>query len=656
MFRRFGSLIFSILGALIIIGAFYEGTARLWKAAQEARASSLEKTVVSAAMGDLAEGNLLRLGSTLSKLQREGQIRYAAIRHLGPENGTLFQTSGQALEAEGKLAGFDCRSPHLLFPASRGGVGLVTVLPTKISGGQCDALVLTADMPEELSRFRDRLLSNMTFFVSLIVGFVAFITVVWHRRVLRLEVQNSLVEAEREIAIGRLASQVAHDIRSPLAALDTVLDDVSQLPEDKRVLIRAAAGRIRDIANNLLDKNKTGAIGEPDAARLLSSLVDSVITEKRLQYRSKAEVEIAPKFDVSSCGLFVRIPPSDLQRVLSNLINNAVEALPGEGRVTVFLASAGDLAEIRVHDDGKGIPPELLARLGRRGETHGKPSGSGLGLYHARTSVEAWGGTFSIVSTPGNGTTATIRLPTTKAPDWFVSGLRISPGSNLVVLDDDASIHQVWRGRFASVLRAEHRVKTFHLSTPDEIRSWVRDQPRANQTDVFLLDYELPGFHETGLSLAEELVIGTRTILVTSRHEEAEIRSECLRIGARMMPKGMAGSLPIFFNQPGRLDAVLIDDDPLARMTWKLSAERAGKTLRAFATLNDFLKEADSIDHATLLYVDAELGDGKKGEEEALRLHGLGFTTIYLATGHAPEKFTGLSHLKGVIGKDPPWA
>ncbi|MDD5630257.1 MAG: 7TM diverse intracellular signaling domain-containing protein [Elusimicrobia bacterium] len=63
-------------------------------------------------------------------------------------------------------------------------------------------------------------------------------------------------ELEQQIAISTLASQVAHDIRSPLAALDSVLKDVEQLPEAKRTVIRSAAGRIRDIANDLLEKNR----------------------------------------------------------------------------------------------------------------------------------------------------------------------------------------------------------------------------------------------------------------------------------------------------------------------------------------------------------------------------------------------------------------
>lgn len=104
-----------------------------------------------------------------------------------------------------------------------------------------------------------------------------------------------------------------------------------------------------------------------------------------------------------------------------------------------------------------------------------------------------------------------------------------------------------------------------------------------------------------------------------------------------------------------RWDAVLIDDDALVRATWRMTAQRAGKKIRLFAAAAEFHAAADGIDPETPVYVDAELGDGVKGEVESERIRGLGFRSVYLATGHPPEKYAGLGHLSGVVGKEPPW-
>ena len=214
---------------------------------------------------------------------------------------------------------------------------------------------------------------------------------------------NSIKLIEHE-ATAKIATQVAHDIRSPLAALEVVSRNVAQLPEDKRILIRSAVGRIRDIANNLLDRHRaqasgTGVASEAASPQLLSSLIDPVVSEKRLQFRSQSRVEIELRLDASSYGHFAAVQAVEFKRLLSNLVNNAVEAFgEGSGTVSVGLSSRDGRALVSVQDNGKGIPPEVLATLGRRGETHGKAGGSGLGLYHAQTSAESCGGCPEITS------------------------------------------------------------------------------------------------------------------------------------------------------------------------------------------------------------------------------------------------------------------
>ena len=127
-----------------------------------------------------------------------------------------------------------------------------------------------------------------------------------------------------------LAAQVAHDIRSPVFALDAALKDMTQLPEKQRVIVRHAVNRIRDVANSLLEKNRqqpgtasitsvTGNIsGVPLDVYLLTSLIDPIITEKHLQFESKPDVSIDSELTPEAYGLFSKvstcgIPPYDLQ-------------------------------------------------------------------------------------------------------------------------------------------------------------------------------------------------------------------------------------------------------------------------------------------------------------------------------------------------------
>jgi signal transduction histidine kinase len=481
-----------------------------------------------------------------------------------------------------------------------------------------------------------------------------------------------------------IASQVSHDIRSPLAALDMVVKSLSDLPEDKRLLIRSSIGRIRDIANDLLDKNRSLSNAPPHSlevepvrspepaqgVQLISSLLDGLVSEKRLQFRSQIGLEIDLTLDHHSYGIFATVNSTEFKRVISNLVNNAVEALNEIGRVVVSVRRHQNEVLISVCDNGQGIPPEILARLGQRGETHGKAGGSGLGLYHARTTVESWGGRFAVRSTVGQGTEVVLALPAAPAPAWFVERLQVASESTVIVLDDDTSIHQIWKGRFESQGAARTHIELVHLSTPDQLKSWVSAHSDEHaRYKLFLIDYELLGFRESGLDLIEQLGLQQCSILVTSRFEEKPIRARCEHLGVRLIPKGMAGFVPFALEElPGAphapsqlvqpissLDAVLIDDDQLVHSIWQLSAASHKKSLKTFFSFDSFVGKAGEIGRDVPIYVDVSLANGQRGEIIAEEIVGMGFRSVYLCTGYESSAFSNLAFLKGVIGKDPPF-
>lgn len=518
-----------------------------------------------------------------------------------------------------------------------------------------------------------RVLSNSNFNASIEIKGPTEIALV-RQSVEKLRVQ--MLTYANEVTIANVASQVAHDIRSPLAALTMAEKDFATLlPEDTRLMVRSAVGRIRDIANQLLieKKNKTNSSttlletkSEEDMSiHLLSDLIEGILTEKRVQFRPNIGIEIDGCLNTSSYGLFAKIQPSKFKRVLSNIVNNSVEAMGEKCNVTISLdVSKEQLIQIKVQDNGKGIPADILGKLGIRGETHGKEGGSGLGLYHARKSVESWEGKLELQSEIDQGTTVIITIPKADAPSWFVEELRLKPHSNVVVLDDDESIHRIWQGRADSAKFDDFGIKLVHLSTPNELRAWKTESEKHELLTQYLLDFELLGFKETGLDLIEELGIAAQSILVTSRCEELAIRERCLKLKAPLVPKGLAGFVPIRILEKSPLKhkpaAILIDDDDLVHLTWKMSAKQAGLNFLSFKNVDDFFENSQSLDFSTPVYIDSFLGKNKqgqdiRGEKVALQIFNLGFKTIFLATGLAPSNSDQFTWLAGVRDKDPPF-
>lgn len=224
---------------------------------------------------------------------------------------------------------------------------------------------------------------------------------------------NELAERRVDSAIGQMAQQIAHDIRSPLSALNLAVSSLREVPPSSKKLLDESVKRIGDIANELNVKRRELEQGTEhvaqDAVRLLD-LARALVEEKRMEYSERTGVTLRADLAAGE-DVVVQGNAPHLARALSNLVNNAVEAIEGEGEVRVSSRLQSSLFVLTIMDTGKGIPAELLAQIGTRGLTAGK-NGSGLGVAHAKQTVEACGGSLAIQSKVGRGTLVTLTFPT----------------------------------------------------------------------------------------------------------------------------------------------------------------------------------------------------------------------------------------------------
>lgn len=347
------------------------------------------------------------------------------------------------------------------------------------------------------------------------------------------------------IKIGEITRQVAHDIRSPLAALEMAADDTAELPEEQRLMIRGAVARIRDIANNLLNKNKVEqqdtVIMQPI---LLNSAINSLISEKRLQLRDRADINIDFLPSGESYGLFSKINCGEFKRVISNLINNAAEAISHHGEIIIKLEILNGSALILIQDNGCGMSPEFLNKLGQRDFTSKKQEGSGLGVVHAMEMIRSWDGQIKFESKLNVGTTIYIQLPLCPSPPWFLDKLFIQRNSNLMILDDDPSIHQVWNFRFDRIELNQHLISRHDFQSSNQLEEYLRNH-HLTDNDLMLCDYEIIGERENGLDIIQRLNLEKISILATSRYEQPEIQARCEQLGVKLLPKSLAALVPI---------------------------------------------------------------------------------------------------------------
>ena len=461
-----------------------------------------------------------------------------------------------------------------------------------------------------------------------------------------------------------MAFKLSHDIRSPLVSLSVAIKNCKDIPEEERILIRTQIGRITDIANDLLLKNRQNH-GEKKSSIetiLMSTVLEEIVTEKRLEYRSNLDIKI--ECDVSeSYGLFAKVNGAELKTIISNTINNSVESFSeGKGQISVKLGDSTDNVKIKIRDNGQGMSQEVLEKLGRPGFTHGKEkhekSGTGLGVAYAMKQIrDEWNGEMSYQSAKGSGTIMTITLPKQTPPSWFLSRIKIKEKMAVICLDDDEGIHCIWKKR----IRGE--VTLFHLSTPEQLKEWVKKESSKYQDILYLSDYELIGFEQSGLDLIESLEL-KNAVLVTSRFGRPEIRSRCSKLGVKLIPKIAAGSVPIKFEKKvkthkgqGRTkyDTVHIDDNKYIRSLWQEEAEKEGLSLLSCSNERQLFHKIEQVEGEAHFYIDVNLGeDHIPGDKLAQKLFDLGYKNLYLSTGYEAEKFKGIAHLiKGLVDKYP---
>jgi signal transduction histidine kinase len=218
----------------------------------------------------------------------------------------------------------------------------------------------------------------------------------------------------------RLTSFVVHDLKNPVSSIDLLaqlLQRDKKLPEDARDAagaIRVEVSALMRLILNILDINKSeeGALATSFVPVDISALAATVVDAIQVRARAK-EVSLR-----SELGALDSVPADAdlLRRVLENLIDNAIRYAPTQTQITLSAQVHDDEIELRIADQGQGVPEELRESIFDRfvqlsgGERTAPRTGRGLGLTFCRLAVEAQGGRI-YVEDGGPGAVFCIRLP-----------------------------------------------------------------------------------------------------------------------------------------------------------------------------------------------------------------------------------------------------
>jgi two-component system sensor histidine kinase PilS (NtrC family) len=215
--------------------------------------------------------------------------------------------------------------------------------------------------------------------------------------------------ADRLASLGRMAANIAHEIRNPLASLSGAIEVLASGPSDETrerlgQIVLKETGRLNDIIREFLEYARPAPLTR-DAVNV-AELIDEVLVllEHRVTPGTLKTVREFPPV------LAWSVDRQQFRQAVWNLCLNAVQAMPEGGELRVTMAVVAGRLRLRVSDSGEGIAREDLAHIFEPFFST-KPDGTGLGLALVHRIVQEHGGDLDVQSRPGLGSTFTLTLP-----------------------------------------------------------------------------------------------------------------------------------------------------------------------------------------------------------------------------------------------------
>ena len=310
--------------------------------------------------------------------------------------------------------------------------------------------------------------------------------------------QQQVIQQERLGALGTMASGIAHDFNNALAAILGFSELLCQRPEtlaDKEKTLRylqmmnTAAQDAGNVVNRLREFYRRREDDEVFTPVDLNQLVQQAISLTQPKWKNQAEARGIAFHTVTELG---KIPvvignAADLREALTNLIFNAVDAMPQGGTITLRTRADNSRVILEVADTGVGMTEEVRRRCLEPFFTTKGDHGTGLGLSMVYGILQRHGGTIDIQTTLGRGTTFVLSLPL-KVESQVVAEVESAPTAirplRVLLVDDQETVRQILR---------EYLDGDGHTVTTAANGSEGFEKFQSAEFDVVLLDRAMPG-------------------------------------------------------------------------------------------------------------------------------------------------------------------
>lgn len=366
---------------------------------------------------------------------------------------------------------------------------------------------------------------------AFLIWFIVLLVSVPQTRFLKRKLTEQFlkdIETEKKTSKAEMASQVRHNLRTPLAALMRIPQRLPINANNEKDLLQITIRQIQDLIGKLDFEEKAELTKNLDL-----HIYDSLLTAKQ-ELLSVVPKHIDFKFEIEdmvSSNLVAHIP-FELRSILSNMVNNSVEAIKEKGKIFLEVRDRVGEIHIQITDTGCGMPKEIEKRVFDKDFSYNKQSGSGIGLFHAKEFIEMWGGRIIVHSIEDAGTIFEITLPVKDKESWYLPRLKVSERSKIYVLDDQQSALELWKQKLGEL---DLLKQTYFFTNSTALLELPK---RFDEDSIFLIDYDLSS-EPDGLEVLSQISKVGIKCLVTGHFDNKSIQSSCISNGVYLLPKSL---------------------------------------------------------------------------------------------------------------------
>ncbi len=311
----------------------------------------------------------------------------------------------------------------------------------------------------------------------------------------RKQTARELEKVQSLKRIGYLAGGIAHDFNNILTGVYGYISLAKMtFPEDHEAfLMLETAEKSIDRATNLTSKLLTFAKGGTPIKQILhtSSLIKEIV------YFELSGSKIEPIFKIDNGSYHINADKTQIEQVFSNLIHNAVQAMPKGGKLYIHISNIIDngivYLQVSIKDEGIGIPAESIEHIFDPFFTL-KEHGTGIGLATVYSIITKHGGTISVTSVEGTGSTFILQLPTSS--EMIINPVITNPKDSIdlsqfsvLIMDDEKTVRKIAQ----SLLEKQFRSVSTVPNGTEALKTYTTAQREGDPFDLVILDLTIPG-------------------------------------------------------------------------------------------------------------------------------------------------------------------